>query len=186
MTVRGLPSPVLRRRVRRALWRHRHLVRAALVGVAVLCTPQTIASRQTAATHTAPPRSTTTSPTPAAAAGTGPLDGVSQAGLVTTLVRLADPGAHLLVRPGDVVDILATAPLAPDPVLGVVPSGDSSASVVASGARVVDVPATEQPDAAPQDGTVLVVAVTAATARALAGVATSRLSVVVRFSATAH
>jgi hypothetical protein len=158
-----------------------------LVGVAVLGTLQSVAGRQAVPMHGAAPRSISVSSTPSAAAVTGPLDAVSQAGLVTTLVRLADPGSRLLVRPGDVVDILATGPAVADPALAVAPdAGVGAASVVASGVRVVDVPRNDQSDATLQDGTVVVVAVTAATARALAGVATSRLSAVVRFSATRH
>lgn len=95
------------------------------------------------------------------------LDGLG-AHLVATPVRLADPAAALLLRSGDVVDVLAAATRE---------DGPGYAEVVAASARVVAVPAAS-PD---EEGALIVVAVPERTASRLAGsVVSSRLSVVVR------
>jgi Flp pilus assembly protein CpaB len=95
------------------------------------------------------------------------LDGLGTS-LVATPVRLADPASALLLRSGDVVDVLAASTRE---------DGPGYAEVVAAAARVVAVPA-----AAPEDeGALVVVAVPERTASRLAASAvSSRLSVVVR------
>ncbi|WP_411075525.1 hypothetical protein [Streptomyces sp. cmx-4-7] len=88
--------------------------------------------------------------------------------LVSAPVRIADTATVRLLRPGDRVDVIA-APHAP-------PGGGGEARVVASGARVAEVPRTEgdHPDA----GALVVLSVPRATAAVLAGAGvTSRLAV---------
>lgn len=88
--------------------------------------------------------------------------------LVAAAVRLADPAAALLVRSGDVVDVLAAST-----------GGDAPtyAEVVAAAARVLVVP-----EVVPQAGGALVVVAVAprTAARLAASAVTSRLSVVLR------
>ena len=106
--------------------------------------------------------------TDARLAGASTLGGA--AGLVAVPVRLADPGAALLLGPGDRVDVLAAASDADAP---------SEARVVATGATVVTVPAETAGDLG--EGALVVLAVPARTARVLAAAAArSRLSVVLR------
>jgi Flp pilus assembly protein CpaB len=102
-------------------------------------------------------------------------------GLVAAPVRLAEDGVSALVRPGDVVDVVAAS--APDPVgqgLTAAPAATASqrptlARVVAAAARVLAVPAEQ----AASGGTLVLLAVTPRTATDLAGAAvSSRLSVV--------
>lgn len=101
--------------------------------------------------------------------GPGLLRAVDGAGeLVAVPVRLADPAAAALLRPGDRVDVLAAST---DPATA------GTASVTAAGAPVLAVPA---PDAQ-AEGALVVLATPPATAARLAATAvTSRLSVVVR------
>lgn len=115
---------------------------------------------------------------------------IGSSGLVEAPVRLADAGAATLLRTGDVVDVLAAGP---DPTdgsgaIGVAgtlggappPAGEGMAAVVASAARVLAVPSETETDGAGTDGALVLLAVTPATARALAAAAaTSRLSVVI-------
>ncbi|MFI5100863.1 MAG: Flp pilus assembly protein CpaB, partial [Actinomycetes bacterium] len=112
-------------------------------------------------------------------------------GLVEVAVRLADAGAAVLVRPGDLVDVLAAASqpsydgLGPDPSSA--PSSDGSAQtdpglaeVVATQARVLAVPTAPDPGGG-SEGALVVLAVTPTTARVLAAAeATARLSVLIR------
>ncbi|WP_432114833.1 RcpC/CpaB family pilus assembly protein [Streptomyces sp. S1] len=85
-------------------------------------------------------------------------------------VRIADAATVRLLRPGDRVDVIA-APHAP-------PGGEGEARVVASGARVAEVP---RADGDPSDaGALVVLSVPRATAATLAGAGvTSRLAVTV-------
>ena len=110
-------------------------------------------------------------------AGAGPAP-VGAAALVQVPVRVADPEVAALLRPGDVVDVLGagrpeTADGSPLP---------SSARLLASAVRVVTVPRTPgSVSAVPGDGSLVLLATTAATASRLAGAAvTDRLSVVLR------
>ncbi len=90
--------------------------------------------------------------------------------LVSAPVRIADAATVRLLRPGDRVDVIA-APHAP-------PGGEGEARVVASGARVAEVP---RADGDPSDaGALVVLSVPRATAATLAGAGvTSRLAVTV-------
>jgi len=89
-------------------------------------------------------------------------------------VRLADPQAAALVRPGDRVDVLGT-PVEPSPT-GVAPPA-SDAALVAGAVRVLAVLRGRDP----ADGVLLVVAAAPAAARRLAGAAARyRLTVTVR------
>lgn len=101
-------------------------------------------------------------------------------GLVAAPVRLAEDGVWALVRPGDLVDVVAAS--APDPVGQPVtepttspPQRPALARVVAAAARVLAVPA----DQSASGGTLVLLAVTPRTATELAAAAvSSRLSVV--------
>ncbi len=113
--------------------------------------------------------------------GGGPAPGSAQAAavrarpaavvpLVSAPVRIADAATVRLLRPGDQVDVIA-APHAP-------PGGEGEARVVASGARVAEVP---RADGDTSDaGALVVLSVPRATAATLAGAGvTSRLAVTV-------
>ena len=113
-------------------------------------------------------------------------------GLVEVAVRLADAGAAALVRPGDLVDVLAAASQPAYDGLGPAPSSapgsDGSAQtdpglaeVVATQARVLAVPTAADPGGGGSEGALVVLAVTPTTARVLAAAeATARLSVLIR------
>ncbi|AVZ77494.1 hypothetical protein SLUN_16450 [Streptomyces lunaelactis] len=90
--------------------------------------------------------------------------------MVSAPVRIADAATVRLLRPGDRVDVIAAANS---------PAGEGSAArVVASGARVAEVPG--MGDSASDSGALVVLTVPRATAAALAGAgATSRLAVTV-------
>jgi hypothetical protein len=95
--------------------------------------------------------------------------------MVSAPVRIADAATVRLLRPGDRVDVIAAANS---------PAGQGSeARLVASGARVTEVPGTREPSAdssSPDGGALVVLSVPRATAAALAGAgATSRLAVTV-------
>ncbi|HVF19784.1 MAG TPA: Flp pilus assembly protein CpaB [Mycobacteriales bacterium] len=93
--------------------------------------------------------------------------------VVAVPVRLADPDSVRLVRAGDRVDVLAAA-------LETTDGQPPAVAVVATGALVLAVPAAAAGSIA-DDGSLLVVAVSPETARALARAATSaRLSVALR------
>jgi hypothetical protein len=83
-------------------------------------------------------------------------------GLVATAVRIADPGAVRLLKPGDEVDVLA----APPPGDGERPA---PARVIAHRARVAEVPTHSSTSGPP--GALLVLTVPPATAADLAGAA---------------
>jgi Flp pilus assembly protein CpaB len=102
-------------------------------------------------------------------AGSAALRGLSP-GVVAAPVRLADAGVAALLRPGDVVDVLAAG------------AGDGSAArLVASTARVLSVPSPSPAGALDGGGTLVLLATTSATAARLAAAAvTDRLSVVLR------
>jgi pilus assembly protein CpaB len=104
-------------------------------------------------------------------AGADSLHGLA-AGLVAAPVRLADAGTVTLLRPGDVVDVLAAGA-----------DGATEARLAASAVRVLVVPRTD-PDrlGLPSgDGALLLVATTPSSAARLAAAAvTERLSVVIR------
>jgi Flp pilus assembly protein CpaB len=109
--------------------------------------------------------------TDARLAGTGSLHGLG-AGLVAAPVRLADGATARLLRPGDVVDVLAAGA-----------DGATEARLVASAVRVLVVPraAQDRLGLGSGDGALLLVATTPATAARLAAAAVSdRLSVVIR------
>jgi hypothetical protein len=188
VTVRSWPSLKTRRALRHAFWRHRRSIRAGLVGLTVLCVVQAVSgrgstdARPTQATGRASPGSTsTTSPR-------------SSDGLVTTVVRLADPSADLLVRPGSVVDVLGVPtdratdfdPSSVTTTTATPARATAMADVVASGVRVVSVPGHDGDAFGAAGGAVVVVAVTPTTARVLAAAASLRLSLVVRSDATAR
>jgi Flp pilus assembly protein CpaB len=116
-------------------------------------------------------------------------------GLVAVPVRLADPGALAVLRPGDLVDVLAARP-AGDPTLAdslTAPDRASPpglAAVVAAGVRVIAVPAAganveDSIGAASTvlggDGALVILATTPQAAQRLAAAAvTSSLSAIVR------
>lgn len=100
--------------------------------------------------------------------------------MVSAPVRIADAATVRLLRPGDRVDVIAAANSREEDA--------SEARVVASGARVADIPGTDGTSAGTVDGTVdgtstdggalIVLSVPRSTAAALAGAgATSRLVV---------
>lgn len=126
------------------------------------------------------------------------LDALSP-GSVAVPVRFADPGAVALLRPGDRIDVLATAehPALSPPPPGAPPDGPAppvaapGAAVVATDVVVVTIPgaaidpadpaAPPPPAAFGGDGSLVVVACTPAVARALAAAAASgRLSPALR------
>lgn len=95
----------------------------------------------------------------------GLLDGYP--GLVAAPVRVADAGAVRLLEVGDRIDLIAASP------------EGGGATVVASGAPVVAVPGTSRSEAGMVSGGLVVVAVTSATALAIAEASvTAVLSVV--------
>lgn len=103
------------------------------------------------------------------------LDGYGP-GRVAAPVRIADPASVSLLRPGDVVDVLAAGAQAQG-------TAASAARLVASAVRVVTIPpvARSPLGAAEVDGALLVVVTTSETAARLAAAAvTDRLSLVVR------
>ncbi|MCT4356253.1 hypothetical protein M5362_24270 [Streptomyces sp. Je 1-79] len=88
--------------------------------------------------------------------------------MVSAPVRIADAAAVRLLRPGDLVDVIA----APHASMG----GGGEARVVAKGARVDDVPRTGE--TRPDGGALVVLTVPRSTATALAGAGvTSQLAV---------
>lgn len=89
-------------------------------------------------------------------------------GLVAVPVRLADPAAAALLRPGDRVDVLAAA---------TGPDGPPAAAVVAAAAPVLAVPAST---AAAEGALVVLAASPLQAARLASAEVSSRLSVVVR------
>jgi Flp pilus assembly protein CpaB len=115
--------------------------------------------------------------------------------LVAVPVRLADPGVLAVLRPGDLVDVLAARP-AGDPTLADSPTAADHASppdlaaVVAAGVRVIAVPAAsanveDSLGAASSglggDGALVILATTPQAAQRLAAAAvTSSLSAIVR------
>jgi len=109
-----------------------------------------------------------------AGAGRGP---DPAAGLVQVPVRIADPDAVALLRPGDLVDVLGAG--LPETEGSPFPS---SARLLASTVRVVTVPRVAGSATALRgDGALVLLATSAATASRLAGAAvTDRLSVVLR------
>jgi pilus assembly protein CpaB len=116
-------------------------------------------------------------------------------GLVAVPVRLADPGVLAVLRPGDLVDVLAAHP-AGDPTLADSPTAPDHASspglaaVVAAGVRVIAVPAAgpnvEDSTGAASiglggDGALVILATTPQAAQRLAAAAvTSSLSAIIR------
>jgi Flp pilus assembly protein CpaB len=94
------------------------------------------------------------------------------AGLVATPVRIADGESAHLLQPGDVVDVLASNEHI---------SASSAAPVVATGVRVLAVPAPTDSSLSLDDGALVILATTPSTAATLASAGvTSRLSVVIR------
>ena len=138
---------------------------------------------------------------PSRVVGPGLLDAETNAGglaQVAAGVRLADPGEAALLAPGDIVDVLAARSNSFDSPSSTTSrsSGPESeaARVIASSAQVIVVPDKQTTSAgsllssgggaSKQPGSMVVLAVSPATAAALAGAAArSRLSVVVRGSA---
>lgn len=89
--------------------------------------------------------------------------------VVSAPVRIADGATVRLLRPGDMVDVIAS----PDSASA---GGDDEARVVARGARVEKVPQTSEASA--DGGALVVLSVPRATAAVLAGAGTtSRLAV---------
>lgn len=96
-------------------------------------------------------------------------------GLVAAPVRIADTDAVSLLRPGDLVDVLAAGAAETSPI--------GEARLVASAVRVLAVPpgASERLGSTLGDGALVLVSTSTATAVRLAGAAvTDRLSVVLR------
>jgi Flp pilus assembly protein CpaB len=105
----------------------------------------------------------------------GLLEQLSGSGSVAAPVRVADAGEVALVRPGSRVDVLATRTTGSSGEAG----ADEAAVTVARAAVVLSVPQGSASTVA--DGGLVVLAVPAATARALAGAAASdRVSLVLR------
>ena len=96
------------------------------------------------------------------------------ADLVAAPVRLADPGAAALLRPGSRIDVLAAAG---DPLVVDYPGPDTARRIVRD-RPVITVVAED--DAAHSLGTLIVLAVTDEEAQALAGHAADRLSIAIR------
>ncbi len=109
-------------------------------------------------------------------------------GFVAAPVRLADAGQAALIRPGDIVDVIAAR---------AIDGGGQSADLVASDVRVITIAAEagggssllsssgDSTSASSEPGNLIVLAVTSAVATELAAAATrSRLSVVLKPSAT--
>ncbi|MFE5972870.1 hypothetical protein ACFQ64_12005 [Streptomyces sp. NPDC056460] len=157
LRVRG-PRLRLRRALRRGRW-------APAVLLALVATALAVAGGDPPpGAAAAPPPGDRTAPT---AARARPSVAVR---LVSAPVRIADAATVRLLRPGDRVDVIA----APNSALG----GAGEARVVATGARVAEVP---QPGETRSDGGALVVlSVPRSTAAALAGAGvTSQLAVTV-------
>ncbi|MEV6552725.1 hypothetical protein AB0M57_29065 [Streptomyces sp. NPDC051597] len=167
-----------RHRLRRAVRRRRRAMAAGLaVAAAALAA---VGARAPGHPDTGPPP-----PGAVAAASTG----VQQAGapsrpaakavdVVSAPVRIADAETVRLLRPGDRVDVIAAPDSSPVGAGGSGGAGGSvAARLVASGARVTDVPRSRGPSS-PDEGALVVLSVPRATATALAGAgATSRLVV---------
>ncbi|KUP97607.1 Flp pilus assembly protein CpaB [Thermobifida cellulosilytica] len=97
------------------------------------------------------------------------------ADLVAVPVRLADPGAAALLRPGSRIDVLAAA----DPLAdGFAAREPAPARTVVADRPVVAVPDTDGADGG--TGALVVLAVTEAEARSLAGHTADRLSIAIR------
>ena len=98
--------------------------------------------------------------------------------LVASPVRIADAASARLVRPGDVIDVLAAGPADE--------AGDAEARLVAAGVRVVLVPGDEESALGGEsfgEGALVVLATTSEAATRLASAAvTSRLSLTIRGS----
>lgn len=137
-------------RLRRAVRRKR---RVASAGLAVVAAALAVGGTEARASRSAPPPAPVVKPAPAAVR------------MVSAPVRIADAGTVRLLRPGDRVDVVAA-------------ERTGSPRVVATGARVAEVPAAE---AGVGDGGALVVlSVPRDTARALVGAgAVARLAVTV-------
>ncbi|MEJ8635585.1 RcpC/CpaB family pilus assembly protein [Streptomyces sp. MS2.AVA.5] len=144
-------------RLRRAMRRRRRALAAglALTAAALAASGARGADEPGGEAHAAaPPRA----PRPAAE-------------MVSAPVRIADAATVRLLRPGDRVDVIA----APNSPAG---QGTPDARVVATGARVADVPGPA--DSATDSGALVVLSVPRATAARLAGAGTtSRLAVTV-------
>ncbi|MFI8220192.1 RcpC/CpaB family pilus assembly protein [Streptomyces sp. NPDC085932] len=148
----------------------RHRRRAVAVGLAVTATALVAAGPRATDGARGHPRAQ-------APARTAPVSGEQAArdrraaGAVTAPVRIADAATVRLLRPGDRVDVIAAEETAR--------GGD--ARVVASGARVTEVPEPEAPESvagASDGGALIVLSVPRATAARLAGAsATARLAV---------
>jgi len=109
---------------------------------------------------------------------------VGARGVVAAPVRLADAATAALVRPGDLVDVLAASGSAAPDGSGYASTGSGpsapTARLVADAARVLAVPPLSDGQLA-ADGALVVLAVSPTTATVLAGAAASeRLSVVIR------
>ncbi|GAA4094946.1 hypothetical protein [Streptomyces hundungensis] len=143
--------------LRRAMRRRR---RAVAAGLAVTAAALAVSSPQ-AAERTHPPAA----PAPRER---GPAREAREARVVSAPVRIADAETVRLLRPGDLVDVIAAA----DPPS---PSG-GEARVLATGARVERVPGAG--NGAPEAGALIVLAVSRETARVLVGAGpSSRLAV---------
>jgi multisubunit Na+/H+ antiporter MnhG subunit len=98
------------------------------------------------------------------------LGSLARDGLVAAPVRIADAGASRLLKPGDIVDVLAANDR----------DTRASAPVLAHGVRVITVPAAEDAAGGLDSGALVVLATTPATAALLARAAvTARLSVTI-------
>ncbi|MFF3687467.1 RcpC/CpaB family pilus assembly protein [Streptomyces sp. NPDC002187] len=157
-------------RLRRAMHRRR---RAMAAGLAVTAAALAASSAQGSTGPAGP-----LGPSGERGPGTGALTAAAPAAqhgrpatdLVSAPVRIADAATVRLLRPGDRVDVIASADS---------PAGEASrAEVVASGARVADVPQAHENSA--DGGALVVLSVPRTTAVKLAGAgANSRLAVTV-------
>ncbi|MFD4139177.1 RcpC/CpaB family pilus assembly protein [Streptomyces sp. NPDC058572] len=157
-------------RLRRAMHRRR---RAMAAGLAVTAAALAASSAQGSTGPAGP-----LGPSGERGPGTGALTAAAPAAphgrpatdLVSAPVRIADAATVRLLRPGDRVDVIASADS---------PAGEASrAEVVASGARVADVPQAQENSA--DGGALVVLSVPRTTAVKLAGAgANSRLAVTV-------
>lgn len=146
--------------LRRAMRRRR---RAVAAGLAVTAAALAVSSPQ-AAERTHPPAA----PAPRERGPAREAREAREARVVSAPVRIADAETVRLLRPGDLVDVIAAA----DPPS---PSG-GEARVLATGARVERVPGAG--NGAPEAGALIVLAVPRETARVLVGAGpSSRLAV---------
>lgn len=119
-------------------WRRRRTARIGLAAALVVAAP--FVDRHDSDGPDDPPPGSTSAPGPAAADATG--DDPARGPVRVVPVPLADPAVADLLRPGDLVDLVATVDLAPDDAPNHAPDLDPghAPAVVAHAARVRDAP----------------------------------------------